>query len=320
MHQDQKSDPVNLTVSEKLLHNFISQQKSSRRWSVLFRLLFFIWLFVFTGMLFDWFGDISLLFTGTDKSSYTAVIHIDGIIDKNENANAENAIENLRKASEDEKAKAIILAIDSPGGSPVQAGQIYDEIMRLRKKYPKKHIYSVIGDLGASGAYYVAAASDKIYANRASVIGSIGAYILGYDATALAQKLGISRRIYKAGKNKLFMDPLVPDTAESIKNAEEKLSEIHQQFIDCVKKGRGKRLKIHHPGLFSGLTWTGESALKIGLIDGLGDVNYVAEEIIGEKNLIDFSTRPNTIRDVFQQLSLTAWNTVKSSLKTYLSS
>lgn len=320
MFEDKKPDSVNLTVSEKLLLSFMRQQKSTKRWQILFRLLFFLWLFIFTGITFNLFDHTNFPFVKSNKSLHTAVIYVKGVIGGEENSSAESIIASLKEASEDAKAKAIILSVDSPGGSAVQSGEIYDEIIRLRKKNPEKHIYTVIGDLGASGAYYIASASNKIYANRASFIGSIGVYIAGYDATALAHKLGISRRIYKAGNNKIFMDPLLPDTSESIKNIESNIAEVHQQFIDCVKSGRGNRLKADYPGLFSGLIWTGEKALKIGLIDAIGDIHYVAEEVVGEKELVDYSYKPDMLQNVFHQLSMAVQDAVKPLIKTWLSS
>ncbi len=186
----------------------------------------------------------------------------------------------------------MILRINSPGGSPVQSGYVYDEIRRLRAEHPAIKLYAVISDLGASGAYYIASAADEIYADKASLVGSIGVTATGFGFVGVMDKLGVDRRVYTSGEHKAFLDPFQPQKAEETRFWKEVLQVTHRQFINSVKQGRGERLKVaEHPELFSGLVWSGEQALQLGLVDALGNTSYVAREVIGEKNLVDFTVK-----------------------------
>ncbi len=216
-----------------------------------------------------------------------------------ENASADNIVGSLRAAFKDAGTRGVVLRINSPGGSPVQSGYIYDEIRRLRTEYPQTRVYAVITDLGASGAYYIASAADAIYADKASLVGSIGVTAAGFGFVGAMEKLGIDRRLYTAGEHKAFLDPFSPPRADEAEFWESVLQTTHRQFIDSVRKGRGARLKdAEHPELFSGLVWSGEQALELGLVDGLASSSQVAREVIGEERIVDF-TRKDTPLDRF---------------------
>ena len=226
----------------------------------------------------------------TLSANYTALIDVTGMIADKEPASADNIVGSLRAAFEDKKVKGVILRINSPGGSPVQSGYVYDEIRRLRGLHPDTKLYAVISDLGASGAYYIASAADQIYADKASLVGSIGVTAAGYGFVGTMEKLGVERRTYTSGEHKSFLDPFQPQKPEETAFWQGVLDTTHQQFISSVKQGRGDRLKDkEHPELFSGLVWSGEQALPLGLIDGLGNASSVARDVIGEKELVDFT-------------------------------
>jgi protease-4 len=204
----------------------------------------------------------------------------------------------LRNAFEDKNTVGVILRINSPGGSPVQSGYINDEIKRLREKYPDIPFYAVISDIGASGAYYIAVAADKIYADKASIIGSIGVRMDSFGFVDAMRTIGVERRLLTAGEHKALLDPFSPEDPVAIEHIQEMLDQIHQQFVAVVKEGRGDRLK-ENPELFSGLIWTGEEAVQLGLVDELGSASYVAREVIKEDNLVDFTKK----EDVWKRLS-----------------
>jgi protease-4 len=272
---------------EKTLLAGVQEQRRSRRWGIFFKLLTFVYLLIAL-VLFTPLMDIEK--SATRGSSYTALIEVTGVIADKESASADNIVGGLRAAFEDPKVKGIVLRINSPGGSPVQSGYVYDEIGRLRALHPAIKVYAVISDLGASGAYYIASAADQIYADKASLVGSIGVTAAGYGFVGTMEKLGIERRTYTSGEHKSFLDPFQPEKPDEIKFWQGVLDTTHQQFITSVKKGRGDRLKDkEHPELFSGLVWSGEQALPLGLIDGLGSASSVARDVIGEKELVDFT-------------------------------
>ncbi len=228
----------------------------------------------------------------TDKSMpHTAVIEIKGEISSDGDASAENVVSSMRGAFEDEGAQAVVLLINSPGGSPVQAGIINDEIRRLRAKY-NKPVYAVVEESCASAAYYIAAATDKIFVDKASIVGSIGVLMDGFGFTGLMDKLGVERRLMTAGENKGFLDPFSPQTEKQRQYAQAMLDQVHNQFIAAVKAGRGKRLK-ETPELFSGLFWTGQQAIEMGLADQLGNLDFVAREIVKAEELVDYTRREN---------------------------
>jgi len=272
---------------ERLAFATLAEQRANRRWRIFFR---FAWLALI----------VALLWTGTHKGGvggngpsqpHTAVVAIKGEIADGADASAEWVVTALRAAFEDEGSQAIVLQINSPGGSPVQAGIINDEIRRLKEKH-KKPVYAVVEESCASAAYYIAVAADEIYVDKASIVGSIGVLMDGFGFTGLMDKLGVERRLMTAGVNKGFLDPFSPQTKPQRAHAQTLLDQIHQQFIQVVRDGRGKRLK-ETPELFSGLFWSGEQAVELGLADGLGNLDYVAREIVKAEDVIDYTRHEN---------------------------
>jgi protease-4 len=280
------------TLVQKLLLASQAEQRRARRWGIFFKLLIFFYLFLLLAIYYNSDWQTNAAKTGP----HTAIIDIQGAIAADTEANANAINRALHNAFENENTRGIILAINSPGGSPVQSDQVYNEIQRLRSHYANRNIkvYSVISDMGASGAYYIASGADEIYANPSSLVGSIGVIMSGFGFVDAIEKLGISRRLNTAGKNKGFLDPFSPVVKSQEKHLQDMLDGIHQQFISKVKKGRGKRLQ-DNPELFSGLVWTGEEARKLGLIDGFGSVQDVAREVIGVSQLVDYTQRPNPL-------------------------
>ena len=270
---------------EKLAFAALQDQKRSRNWGIFFKSLTFLYLFVLLFFALEWIGPSS----GT-LGPHTALIDINGEIGAEAEVTADNTISSLQSAFEDKHTKGIILRINSPGGSPVQAGIINDEITRLRKKYPETPVYAVVEDICASGGYYIAVAADKIYVDKASIVGSIGVLMDGFGFTGSMQKLGVERRLMTAGSNKAFMDPFSPVNPAHKAHAQALLDEIHQQFIKVVRDGRGKRLK-ETPDIFSGLFWSGQQSIELGLADALGNSEYVARDVIKEENIVDFTLR-----------------------------
>lgn len=272
---------------EKTLLAGVQEQRRSRRWGIFFKLLTFVYLF---GILALFSPLMDMDKSAARSASHTALIEVRGIIADKESASADNVIASLRAAFDDAKTKAVVLRINSPGGSPVQSGYIYDEIRRLQAAKPQVKVYAVISDLGASGAYYIASAADQIYADKASLVGSIGVTAAGYGFVGTMEKLGVERRTYTAGEHKAFLDPFQPQKPEETAFWQGVLETTHKQFIASVKQGRGERLKDRdHPELFSGLIWSGEQAVQLGLVDALGSADYVAREVVGEKTLVDFT-------------------------------
>ncbi len=272
----------------QIAKDFLQEQRRNRRWGIFFKILMALYLFSFLAIYISSDWDRTSLGGG----KHTALIDIDGVISSNTPANADYIVSGLRAAYKDKNTAGIILRINSPGGSPVQAGYINDEINRLRDKYPDIPIYAVISDICASGGYYIAAATDKIYADKASIVGSIGVIMSGFGFVEAIEKLGIERRLRHAGENKGFLDPFSPLKQDDITHIDGLLNDIYQQFIDIVKQGRGDRLQDDEK-IFSGLVWTGEESVKLGLVDELGSSSYVAREIIGEEDIVDFTFREN---------------------------
>ncbi len=272
---------------EKLATASLSEQRARRRWGIFFKLLGFGYLAVFIFLALDLGGSDKL-----PDGKHTAVVYVHGTIDAGGVASAEKINAALQSAFEDKRTAGVILRINSPGGSPVQSGIIYDEIKRLRTKYPDTPLYAVVEDLCASGGYYVASAADKIYANKASLVGSIGVLMDGFGFTGTMDKLGVERRLLTAGENKGFLDPFSPQEPQQKAYAKAMLDEIHRQFIEAVRKGRGNRLK-ENPELFSGLVWTGTQGVKLGLVDDYGTVDSVARDVIKAEKLMDFSVKEN---------------------------
>ena len=268
---------------EKLLMATVREQRAARRWGIFFKLLtlgviiFALWAYLDS--------------TGTDMENmgrHTALIEIDGAIESEGSGSADNVIPALNKAFSDLGSVAVVLRINSPGGSPVQAGMIVDEMLRLRKAYPRKPLYVVTDEICASGGYYIAAAADNIYVNKASLVGSIGVLMDGFGFTGTMEKLGVERRLLTAGENKGFLDPFSAQSDKQKAHAQAMLNEIHQQFIGVVRAGRGKRLK-ETPDMFSGLFWTGAKAIEMGLADGYGSVESVARDVVKVEDIVDYT-------------------------------
>ncbi|HWP12944.1 MAG TPA: S49 family peptidase [Ramlibacter sp.] len=271
---------------EKLMFATLEEQRTARRWRSFIRLA---WLAFFVVLLW------ALMYRGSpamDKTApHTAVIEIKGEIASGADASAENVVAAMRSAFEDTGSQAVVLLINSPGGSPVQAGIINNEIKRLRIKH-KKPVYAVVEEACASAAYYIAAATDRIFVDKASIVGSIGVLMDGFGFTGLMDKLGVERRLMTAGDNKGFLDPFSPQTEKHRVFAQSMLDQVHRQFIDAVKAGRGKRLK-ESPELFSGLFWTGQQSVELGLADQLGSLDFVAREVVKAEELVDYTRREN---------------------------
>ncbi|MFC5475146.1 S49 family peptidase [Paraherbaspirillum soli] len=268
---------------EKLAFASLREQRARRRWGIFFKLAFL----AVIGFGF-WFG---MNYEGSDTQTvgaHTALVKINGAIETEGNGSANVVIPALDNAFAADDSVGVILSINSPGGSPVQAGIINDEITRLRKEYPNKPLYVVVDEMCASGGYYIAAAADKIYVNKASIVGSIGVLMDGFGFTGLMEKLGVERRLLTAGENKGFLDPFSPMSSSQKGYAQEMLAEIHQQFIDVVRKGRGARLK-EKPETFSGLFWSGSKAVEMGLADGFGTVDSVARDVLKAEDIVDYT-------------------------------
>lgn len=280
-------DDKSWKLLEKTLLAGVQEQRRARRWGIFFKVLTFIYLF---GALALFIPKLDLQQSAVAGKEHTALIEVRGMIMADEEASADNVVSSLRAAFEDPKTKGIVLRINSPGGSPVQSGYIYDEIKRLRGEYPDTKVYAVISDLGASGAYYIASAADQIYADKASLVGSIGVTAATFGFVGVMEKVGVDRRVYTSGEHKAFLDPFQPQKAEETQFWQGVLETTHKQFIDSVKKGRGERLKVaEHPELFSGLIWSGEQALELGLVDALGSSSFVAREVIKAKDIVDYT-------------------------------
>lgn len=275
-------------VLEKLALEAIAEQRRGRRWGIFFKLLGFAYLLVLLGIMVDW-GNTERLAEG---QKFTALVNLTGIIQDGGDASAENITTALRAVFGNKHTAGVVLRINSPGGSPVQAGMISDEIRRLRKQYPAIPLYAVIEDICASGGYYVAATADRIFVDKASIVGSIGVLMNGFGFTGAMEKLGVERRLLTAGENKGFMDPFSPENAAQKVYAQQMLDEVHAQFIEVVRKGRGKRLH-ETPEMFSGLVWSGAKSIELGLADGYGTVDSVARDIIKAENIRDFTVKPN---------------------------
>ena len=273
---------------EKVALAAIQEQRRARYWSIFFKLLLFTYLFI---LLFLWLGWIGKK-DATSTGKHTALVELRGVIGPESAASADNVIAGLQAAFKDKQTQGVVLRINSPGGSPVQAGYINDEIKRLRAKYPDIPMYAVVEDICASGGYYVAVAADHIYVDKGSIIGSIGVLMDGFGFTGLMEKLGVERRLLAAGENKGFLDPFSPIRDSQVEYAESMLQEIHQQFITVVRQGRGQRLK-ETPELFSGLLWVGTRSVELGLADAIGSVDYVAREVIKAEDIVDFTPHEN---------------------------
>ena len=274
-------------VLEKLAYSAIQEQRRARRWGIFFKVLTFSYLFIVLFLIMGWIGHGD---SGLVTGKHTALVELEGVIAAKNPASADNLIASLHAAFKDKGTQGVILRINSPGGSPVQSGLVNDEIHRLRAIYPKIPLYVVVEDICASGGYYIAAAADKIYVNKASIVGSIGVLMDGFGFTGTMDKLGVERRLLTAGENKGFMDPFSARNPKHEAFTKLMLEEIHQQFISVVKQGRGKRLK-ESPEIFSGLFWSGQKSIELGLADEIGSLESVARDVIKAENIVDFTAR-----------------------------
>jgi len=294
---------------EKLLFATLEEQRTARRWRSFVRLswlaffIFLIWAVAYKGS------------PSTDKSTaHTAVIEIKGEIGPEAEANAEFVVAAAKAAFEDQGAQAVVLLINSPGGSPVQAGIINDELRRLKAKH-KKPLYAVVEESCASAAYYIAASADRIFVDKASIVGSIGVLMDGFGFVGIMEKVGVERRLLTAGENKGFLDPFSPQTERHRVHAQAMLDQIHKQFIDVVKAGRGKRLK-ETPELFSGLFWTGQQAVEMGLADQMGNLDYVAREVVRAEELVDYTRHENVAQKLAKRFGASIGEGAVKALRT----
>ncbi len=271
----------------------LKEQRRTRRWGIFFKLLAFAYVSIFLlSLLAPHIADLS------PTVQHTALVELKGIIADGEEASADNVVSGLRAAFENKHSAAVILRINSPGGSPVQASYINREISRLREAHPEKPIYAVVTDICASGGVFAAVATDKIYADKASIVGSIGVRMDGFGFVDAMEKLGVERRLMTAGEHKGLLDPFQPENEFEKNHVQSLLNEIHQQFIAVVVEGRGEKL-AKDKNIFSGLFWTGEQALELGLVDGFGSASYVAREVVGFEDIQDYTFR----EDIFQRFA-----------------
>ena len=318
MNQDSQQLPTansatwERSVLEKLAFEALAEQRLSRRWRIGLSIAWLLFLLLLLFAISGWLGgkrDVSSL------EKHTALVELKGVISSDSKASADKIIGSLQQAFKDKNTQGVVLRINSPGGSPVQAGYINDEIKRLRAKHKDIPLYVVVQDICASGGYYVAVAADKIFVDKASIVGSIGVLMDGFGFTGAMDKLGVERRLVTAGSNKGFLDPFSPINPEQQKFAQQMVDEIHQQFIKVVRDGRGKRLK-ETPEMFSGLVWSGEKSVANGLADGLGGLDYVARDIVKADQIVDFTTEDSFSETLARRLGTSAadsfWNKVLS--------
>jgi len=282
---------------EALANDIVVERRRARRWSIFFRLLGLV-LFLAVGLLVIglWGGRAAVCL---DRC--TALVDVDGTIERDGRASAEVVVGGLRAALEHPGTKGVVVRINSPGGSPVQAGLIYDEITRLRKQYPSVPVHAVVEEMAASGGYYIAAAADRIYVDKASLVGSIGVIIDSFGFVETMDKLGVERRVITAGENKAFLDPFSPLPEKQREYARSLLDDIHQQFVKAVRDGRGTRLK-ETPDMFSGLVWNGQKAVELGLADAVGSIETVARDVFQAEEVVDFTPQEDLAYRVARRL------------------
>lgn len=298
------------SLIERVLLATVEEQRRARRWKIFFRLA---WLGVMVMALILSAGYFSAGAIST-ADRHTALVEIKGLIDAEGEASADDITESLRQAFDDPRTAGVVIRINSPGGSPVQSGIIYDEIRRLRERHPATAVYAVVEEVCASGGYYIAAAADRIYVDRASLIGSIGVLMDGFGFVEAMKKLGVERRLLTAGENKGFLDSFSPIAERQREHAQAMLDEIHRQFIDAVKRGRGDRLK-DSPEIFSGLVWSGARSVELGLADALGSVHFVAREVIQAEDIVDFSRHENIADKLARRIGAEAGRVVAQTLR-----
>jgi protease-4 len=293
-------------IVQKLAFAAINEQRRARRWRIFFISLFFLYVTVVGLMLMDG-GDAKSLAEG----KHTALVKMSGVIASGEKAGAENMIAGLKAAFKDEDTAGVILEINSPGGSPVQSAYIFDEIKRLRSEHESIPLYVVIADIAASGGYFVAAAADQIYVNKSSLVGSIGVRMDSFGVVDLMKKMGVERRLLVAGENKGLADPFLPEDPVQKAHLQQMLDEVHRHFIDAVKQGRGERLS-QQDNLFSGLIWTGEKAIELGLVDEYGTTQSVARDVIEAETVVDFTPREEFIDSIVDRFLVTLSRQIQS--------
>jgi protease-4 len=297
-------------VLEKLVLATVTEQRRARRWRIFFR---FAGLGIVLLLLATSLGWVRTPDAVVSSGRHTAVIQLDGVLESGGEVDADAVIDALRSAFKDTATAGVVLRINSPGGSPVQAGQITDEIRRLRAAHPNTPVYAVVEEICASGGYYVASAADRIYVDKASLIGSIGVLMGGFGFTGAMDKLGVERRLLTAGDSKGFLDPFSPLSEPQREHARKMLGVIHAQFIDTVRQGRGSRLK-DSPELFSGLVWTGATSIELGLADGLGSLRSVARDVIKAEELVDYTRRPNLAERLAKRAGMGAGQAIARQL------
>ena len=302
------------SLLERLAFATLAEQRSARRWRAATSLL---WLAFFVAILLLVVGATSSRLDSASTEKHTALIELKGVISADSKASADKIIGSLRAAFRDKNTQGVVLRIDSPGGSPVQSGYINDEIKRLRSLHKDVPLHVVVQDICASGGYYVAVAADKIFVNKASIVGSVGVLMDGFGFTGTMDKLGVERRLVAAGSNKGFMDPFSPINPEQQKFAQQMVGEIHEQFIKVVRDGRGTRLK-ETPEMFSGLVWSGEKSVALGLADGIGGLEYVAREVIKAEQVVDFTPEDSLSEQFARRLGASASDSFWQSLSARL--
>jgi protease-4 len=266
----------------------LKEQRRARLWGIFFKLLTFAYITFLLVMFVDWEGRADM--SGGKK--HTAMVELNGTIAPGSDASAERVTAALQAAFKDKNTQGVVLRINSPGGSPVQSQTIYDEMRRLRKKYPEIPLYAVVEDICASGGYFVAAGADRIYVGKASIVGSIGVLMNGFGFTGLMEKLGVERRLITAGENKAMLDPFSPLDEKDKQHVQALMKDVHEQFIGVVREGRGKRLK-ETPEMFSGLIWTGQKSIELGLADGIGSLESVARDVVKAEDIVDYTQKEN---------------------------
>ena len=291
----------------KLATAALKEQRRARLWGIFFKLLTFAYISLILLMAIDWKG------AEVGGKKHTAMVEVNGLIAPGTDASAERVNSALQAAFKDKNTQGVVVRINSPGGSPVQAQTIYDEMKRLRKVHPNIPIYAVVEDVCASGGYFVAAGADSIYVGKASIVGSIGVLMNGFGFTGLMEKLGIERRLITAGENKGMLDPFSPLEEKDKAHVKEMMGDIHQQFVGVVKEGRGKRLK-ESPEIFSGLIWTGQRSIDLGLADGLGSLEFVAREVVKAEQIVDFTQKEGIAEKFARRFGAAAANTFAEAL------
>jgi len=285
----------------KLATAALKEQRRARLWGIFFKLLTFAYVTFLLLVTVDWKGRAEL----ASGKKHTAMVEVSGLIAPGSDASAERVTSALQAAFKDKNTQGVVVRCNSPGGSPVQAQTIYDEMRRLRKQYPDIPLYAVVEDVCASGGYFVAVGADRIYVAKASVVGSIGVLMNGFGFTGLMEKLGVERRLITAGENKAMLDPFSPVDEKDVAHLKQLMADIHQQFIGVVKEGRGKRLK-EAPEIFSGLIWTGQKSVELGLADGFGSLDSVARDVVKAEDIVDFSSRESVVEKFARRFGASA--------------